>query len=90
MNYEHICQSCGRPLNSGAIRGHATKDSISNTYCLLCYNNGAFTHPDITLGEMKTVVKTRLREKGVPENLIHLELEVLPLLKRWKDKGHIL
>ncbi|GKQ42479.1 hypothetical protein RD055328_04020 [Companilactobacillus sp. RD055328] len=44
---EKFCQSCGMPL---------TKENLaagSKMYCNMCYENGKFIEPDITLEEMK-------------------------------------
>lgn len=87
---EHICQSCGMPLDSDAIRGTETDGSPNPLYCTYCYRNGAFSQPKMSFSEMKTQVKEEMEKRDIPEYVIHLALETLPHLKRWKSNGHIL
>lgn len=49
-----FCQSCGMPLISKGTdqRGTEKDGTLSNNYCHLCYQDGAFTEPAITYEEM--------------------------------------
>jgi len=51
---EKFCQSCGMPLipNGQDMRGTEGNASKSNTYCYMCYLNGKFTEPNMTMQEM--------------------------------------
>ena len=50
--HNQVCQSCGMPLLSPSDRGTEKDNSPSNLYCQYCYQQGAFTEPDITLSQM--------------------------------------
>lgn len=49
---EKVCQSCGLPLNE-RILGSENNGTFSQEYCYLCYCNGSFIHPHLTMEEMK-------------------------------------
>lgn len=79
------CQSCSMPLSKDAKGGGTNADgSFSKTYCSLCYENGAFTSPDMTAPEMQDFVKGKLKEMRVPGFLAGLLTKGIPKLKRWK------
>ncbi|MDD1728320.1 MAG: zinc ribbon domain-containing protein [Methanospirillum sp.] len=48
------CESCGMPLISDQDAGTETDGTRSLRYCTHCYQNGAFTEPDLT---RETMVK---------------------------------
>ena len=61
------CQSCGMPLKRDVNGGGTNYDgSKSLMYCSNCYQQGKFTHPDITVEQMKDRVKSKLKEFGFP------------------------
>lgn len=80
------CQSCGMPLvnNRGDHRGTEADGSKSDTYCSLCYEGGAWTTPDTTLDEMKTIVDQALKKQHWPKPMRWLAQSQLPKLKRWR------
>jgi hypothetical protein len=47
-----ICQSCGMPLLSPSDHGTESDGTASAQYCTYCYQNGTFTEPDATVGQM--------------------------------------
>lgn len=49
---EKVCQSCGLPLNE-RILGNENNGTFSQEYCYLCYRNGKFILPNLTMDEMK-------------------------------------
>jgi hypothetical protein len=79
------CQSCGMPLSrddhGGGTEANGTK---SSKYCSHCYQNGAFTMPEITSDEMKEKVKGKIREFGFPGFLAGLFTRNNHKLERWK------
>jgi hypothetical protein len=80
-----FCQSCGMPLKRDEKGGGTDADgSKSRMYCSRCYENGSFTHPDITAVEMKDLVKTKLKEIGFPGFLTGFFTMGIPRLERWK------
>ncbi len=58
--------------------------SKSLMYCSRCYQNGAFTRPDMTVQEMQDLVKGKIREMGFPGFLAGLFTRNIPRLERWR------
>ena len=79
------CQSCGMPLNKDE-KGPGTEvdGSLSEMYCSLCYENGKFTLPNITVDEMKELVTEKLIEMKIPKFVAKLLARSTNKLKRWK------
>jgi hypothetical protein len=83
-NYKN-CQSCGMPMKKDPQQGGTNADGTKNSiYCSYCYSNGAFTEPDMTMVEMKTFVKEKLKEMGFPGLIAGWFTKGIPKLKRWK------
>lgn len=81
------CQSCGMPMKRDEKGGGTNADgSKSKMYCSHCYENGKFTAPGMTVDEMKTRVKGKLKEFGFPGFLAGLFTKNIPKLERWKNK----
>jgi len=83
------CQSCGMPLQTkkaGDCRGTEKDGSKSETWCSLCYQNGAFVGPECTLEEMKTIVDKALVENGSGRFMRWMARKQLPHLDRWKTQ----
>ena len=81
------CQSCGMPLQTkkaGDCRGTEADGTKSEKWCTLCYENGAFKQPDITLGQMKQIVDEALVENGSGRFMRWMAAKQLPRLGRWK------
>jgi hypothetical protein len=82
--FQHQCQSCGMPLEKGKKSGTEADGALSKTYCSMCYANGSFIQPEITLDEMKVVVDDALKEAGWWLPLRWMAKKQLPSLQRWK------
>ena len=79
------CQSCGMPLKKDEKGGGTNADgSKSKMYCSHCYENGKFAMPDITVDQMKEIVKGKLKEFGIPGFLTGFFTKGIPKLERWK------
>ncbi len=79
------CQSCGMPLSRDEKGGGTNKDGTKSTiYCSHCYQQGAFTKPDLTMDEMKHLVKGKLKEFGMPGFLTPIFTRNIPTLERWR------
>lgn len=73
------------PLKRDAEGGGTNADgSKSAMYCSRCYAVGQFTNSDITLDEMKALVKGKLKEFGLPGFLAGVFTRNIPKLERWK------
>ncbi len=46
------CESCGMPIATDADAGTEKDGSLSTRYCRYCYQNGAYTEPDLTFEAM--------------------------------------
>jgi hypothetical protein len=83
-NYKN-CQSYGMPMNKDPKNGGTNSDGTKNLmYCSYCYENGAFTQPDITVDEMKALVKGKMKEMGFPGFLAGFFTKGIPKLERWE------
>jgi hypothetical protein len=81
------CQSCGMPMKKDEKGGGTNADGSKSTmYCSKCYENGAFTKPGMTAGEMQQLVKEKLKEFGFPGFLAGWFTKGIPKLERWKKK----
>ena len=83
------CQSCGMPLQTkkaGDCRGTEKDGSTSETWCNLCYQDGALVGPDCTLDDMKDIVDQALVENGSGHLMRWLAQKQLPHLRRWKTQ----
>ncbi|MNI18835.1 putative zinc ribbon domain protein [compost metagenome] len=81
------CLSCGMPLSKDELGGGTELNgSKSSKFCSHCYQNGAFTMPDLTVDEMKELVKGKLVEFGFPKFLTGLFTRNIPKLERWTGK----
>jgi hypothetical protein len=79
------CQSCGMPLKRDEEGGGTNADGTRSTmFCSKCYQGGSFTKPDITMVEMKALVKSKLKEFGFPGFLAGVFTRNIPKLERWK------
>jgi hypothetical protein len=79
------CQSCGMPMHKDELGGGTSADgSTSLMYCSRCYQNGKFTSPDMTVDEMKALVKGKLKEFGFPGFIAGIFTRNIPKLERWK------
>ncbi len=84
MENKNLCQSCSMPLDKPEMMGTEKDGSKSNEYCVYCYQNGAFINPDMTLEEMKILVKEQMEKRKINTNLINMAVSSLPNLKRWR------
>lgn len=85
MENKTLCQSCGMPLDSEAVKGTEKNGLKSNEYCKYCYENGAFKDSKMNLDEMKNNVKNQMKKLELHENAIQKAVNILPMLKRWKS-----
>lgn len=74
------------PLDTAAIPGTEKDGTKSLVYCKYCYNNGVFTHPEMTLDEMRAHLQGLMKPSGMTEAQIKEVLEGLPGLTRWLGK----
>ena len=78
------CQSCGMPMKKDPQGGGTNSDGSKNTeYCSLCYENGEFTQPEFTAGDMQRFCIEKISECGVPKVVAWLFTRGIPRLKRW-------
>ena len=86
MENKNFCQSCSMPLDKPELLGTEKDGSKSNEYCTYCYQNGSFTNSNMTLAEMKILVKEQMEKMKMDEGVIHMAVSSLPNLKRWRTK----
>ena len=84
MENKTFCQSCSMPLDKPELLGTEKDGSKSHEYCLYCYQDGAFINPNMTLPEMKTLVKEQMEKMKIDTGIIDMAVNSLPNLKRWR------
>jgi hypothetical protein len=93
MSTEHtgapFCQSCGLPLQSDADKGTEAGGVKSAEFCSLCYHEGSFLEPDITLEEMADRVAAAMaEERDMPKEAARAMVDgFIHHLKRWRTPG---
>jgi len=87
MENMEYCQSCNMPLHNSELMRTEKDGSSSSEYCKYCYQNGEFSHPGITLDEMKERMIKLLDKEKLPEDILEAAISRLPHLKRWSKKG---
>lgn len=81
------CQSCGMPIKKDKKGGGTNADGSKSTmYCSLCYENGKFISPDMTVQQMQNLVKNKLKEMGFPGFIAGIFTKGIPKLKRWQEQ----
>jgi hypothetical protein len=58
--------------------------SRNDEYCHYCYQNGAFTDPNASMQEVIDISVAAMRRMHLPEHLIEMTKQYIPMLKRWK------
>jgi hypothetical protein len=72
------------PLKKPELLGTEKDGSKNNEYCTYCYQNGAFSNPEMTLEEMKVLVINQMEQRNIDKDIIKKATTSLPYLKRWK------
>lgn len=80
------CESCGMPLADPSLLGTEADGSPATRYCKWCYEDGDYTAPEITMGEMVDVCVGHMSTPGSgfseAEARDYME-RLLPQLERW-------
>ncbi len=87
MSVTKFCQSCTMPIDNPADRGTEKDGSLSEQYCKYCYQDGAFTDPEMTLEKMQETATREMEKQNMPAGIIQHSLDMLPKLKRWQTSG---
>ena len=83
-NHFKNCQSCGMPVSRDEHGGGTEANGErSKKYCSHCYENGAFTQPDLTVEQMKERVREKLINFKIPKFLTGFFTRNIPKLERW-------
>lgn len=87
MENKRFCQSCGMPMEADGDFGTNQDSSRNEEYCCYCYQNGAFTAPEMTMEEMIDFNVKFNEENGHPfgteEEARTMMGQWFPTLKRW-------
>lgn len=86
MSEKNICQSCTMPLDNPELLGTEKDGSPNLDYCKYCYQNGHFTHPEMTLDKMEKRMTKYMQKEKLPKEVIERAVNRLPFLKRWSPK----
>ncbi|KEJ00913.1 transcriptional regulator [Clostridium botulinum A2B7 92] len=86
---QKYCQSCGMPMSED-LYSSELNNKRNHEYCIYCYENGSFKHPDLTMEQMIDVCVPFMKEKGIKEDEARaLMKNCLPNLKRWRKEDII-
>jgi hypothetical protein len=80
-----FCQSCTMPMAKPEDHGTDADGTANEEYCRYCYQNGSFTEPDLTVGQMTAKCAGIMRQMHVPEKQIERTKAFLPMLARWRS-----
>ncbi|MBZ5855586.1 zinc ribbon domain-containing protein [Flavihumibacter profundi] len=84
MENKNFCQSCSMPIDKPELMGTEKDGSRNKEYCTYCYQNGSFVNPNMSLDEMKKLVKAQMEKMKIDTATINLAVSTLPHLIRWK------
>lgn len=74
------------PMKKDPEGGGTEADGSRNPkYCSYCYESGKFFQPDMTVDEMKTLVKGKMIEMGFPGFMSGFFTKGIPKLERWSS-----
>ena len=79
-----VCQSCGSPILKESDQGTEPGGLTTDLYCRRCYRMGAFTEPEMTVAEMKEIIRRKMVEIHFPRYLAVLLADRVYTLKRWE------
>ena len=75
------------PMKKDPEGGGANADGTKNSkFCSYCYVSGAFVQPDMTVDEMKELVKGKMVEMGFPKFMSGFFTKGIPKLERWTSQ----
>ena len=86
-----LCQSCSIEMDTNSDLGTNEDGTKNPDYCNICFRNGKFTNPNLTLKEEIEAVTIFLsyEKKMLKDNAKLLAENTLPKLKRWrKEEAH--
>ena len=78
-----VCQSCSMPMRLDEHGGTEADGSHSADYCSMCYADGVFVQPEMTLPQMQDLVFDVLRKKHLPKFMARSAVKKIATLQRW-------
>ena len=78
------------PLDFENLKGTEKEGVKSNHYCRFCYEKGSFKEPNMTSEEMELNLRNQMERIKSSDELIENSLDILPSLKRWRNKELVL
>lgn len=80
-----FCQSCAMPMERLEDFGTDIDESKNEDYCRFCFQNGAFTSPDITMQQMIDKISGMAAIMKMSDAQAREIAEIfIPKLKRWQ------
>lgn len=84
MTAKQICQSCSMPMRQDVLKGREKDGSINEKYCNLCYQDGEFKNPNLSVEQMQKIVEDVLcNKRHWPAGLARFAATQIPRLERW-------
>lgn len=92
MENKQFCQRCAMPMEKPEDSGRNADGSKNQDYCCYCYENGAFLHPEATMGDvieacLPHVVPDVFADEATARAAMNAHF---PTLKCWKKTGMII
>ena len=81
-----MCESCGMPLRKDGAKGIKADGNKSERYCVMCYKDGEFIHPDATAEEMRKHSVEGMVKDGWPKFVAKFLTKNTAKLPRWQQK----
>ena len=79
--HKAICKRCGMPIENNGY-GTNIDGSSCQDYCLVCYQHGCFTKPDITMAhiadQMANILVTTVSDTETPWRVLRRSYAILP------------
>ena len=73
------------PLDKDPGGGGTEADgSKSKKYCSYCYKDGKLFNPDMSMEDMKKLVKEKMKEQNAGWFVTWMAMITIPKLERWK------
>ena len=81
----NICQSCSMPIEEDKYKGTNGDNSLSDEYCIYCFENGHFLEERTFEEEVEHLIPMYIDNRSITEDEARSVItNTLKDLKRWK------
>lgn len=80
---KEVCQSCGMPIKQKSQLA-LEADGSKSKFCVMCYKDGEFLQPDVTVDEMREFCIDIMKEEmNMPKFISRILTKSIYKLERW-------